>query len=402
MKGPRKYSISNAQCSTDRAGTRIEHSLLSIPHWVFSLWPGTGGTRGPDVSSTYPFPLSPFSPFILHASSFILFVLGVSTAWACDSGTVRDAAFHAPRDVHRLYLIANRDDADADAMEQRLETWLEGNGKDLNVELVRIAADDPSVRWTDYDIPSAPSDVPVVALIGQFPSPPRAFVIDLWTPGPSDEDLAVLTDSPVRQRIREGLLNYWAVVVLAAQAGDSAAAFQPMLEAVTKRWAEEQSPGVTVVRLDRTDPRERTLCSFAGIRPDGPVWAGVVFGRGRLLAPPLEGDSVTEAHLNQLIAGLAAQCTCLQESLVMGLDVPLTWNEALDAQVVALAPPQGYVEMTIDDQVAAIETQLEAEVPDEAGGVLAITLVPLALAALAALAAVALVVWRIRRQGADL
>jgi len=58
--------------------------------------------------------------------------------------------------------------------------------------------------------------------------------------------------------------------------------------------------------------------------------------------------------------------------------------------------------MTIDDQVAAIETQLEAEVPDEAGGVLAVTLVPLALAALAALAAVALVVWRVRRQGADL
>jgi len=319
-------------------------------------------------------------------------------AWPCDSGTVRDAAFQAPRDIHHLYVIANRDDAAAGETHQRLAAWLENDAKYLNVELVRITADDPAVRWTDYGIPSAPPSVPVVALMGEFASPRRSFVIHLWEPGPSNEDLALLANSPARKQIIQAILDYWAVVVFAPEAGGDGAAHRPMLEAVTKRWAEEQSPGVTVVRLDRTDAREATLCSFAGIRPDGPAWTGVVFGRGKLLAPPLEGEALTEADLNQLIGSLAAQCTCLQDSLVRGLDIPMAWNEALDAQVVALPPPQGYVEMTIESQVAAIETQLETEVPDEQRDVLAMTLAPLAAVAVVALGALALVVWRVKRR----
>ena len=319
-------------------------------------------------------------------------------AGACDSGTVRDAAFHSKRDIHHLYLIANSSDASADETHNRLEAWIEGDAKSLNVELVRIDADDPGVRWADYGIPSAPPSIPVVALMGEFPSPPRAFVIDYWEPGPTDDDLAALLTSPARERLTSAILDYWVVVLHSPGTDGNAKQLDGVFDAVAKRWAEEQSPGVTVVEFDRTDPHERLLCSFAGIRPSGPDWAGVVFGRGRLLAPPLQGDEITEDNLNGLIQGLAIQCTCLQEAMTLGLDIPMQWDEELDAKVTSLAPPGGYVEISIGERVAKIEAQLEAEVPDEERNVIATAVIPLAGAACVAIAAIAVVLWRSRRK----
>lgn len=317
--------------------------------------------------------------------------------WACDTGSVRDAALHAKRDVYHLCLIARRNDAAAEPALKQLEAWLHGDADQLNVELERIDADDANVRWRDYGIPSVPPSLPVVALIGEFPSPRRTFVIDHWEPGPSANDLAALRTSPVREAIKEAIISRWAVILYAPGPGKDKDAVEAALQAVDRKWAEDQPPGLSVIRFDRADPRERLLCAFAGIRPSGPDWAGVVFGRGKLMAPPLLGEDITEQNLNELLGGLAAACTCLQQSMTLGLDIPMAWEPALDAKIAAVAPSQGYVEKTLDPPGApARAAALVEDVPRADRHIVTTAVVPLICAGLAAVIAIVLVVWRTR------
>ena len=146
------------------------------------------------------------------------------SAHACDSGTVRDAAFKAKRDIHLLCVIANAGDPAAEQTYERLDTWLQGGAHDLNIRLERVNADDDSVRWPDLGIPTVPPNLPVVTLAGRLQR--RSFVIDHWEPAPSDEDLALLRTSPARERITKAILDYFGVrglptyVVLLPKAGD--------------------------------------------------------------------------------------------------------------------------------------------------------------------------------------
>ncbi len=318
--------------------------------------------------------------------------MGVLTApvWACAIGTVRDAGFQGDRNVHRMCIIANTDDASAQEMYDRLATWLRDSGEEMNIDLFRVNADDPGVLWSSFGIPSAPPSLPVVALVGLSPATRMPFIIDYWEPGPSDEDLATLESSPVRDRIKEEVVDAWAVLLYSPGKASDENASQAALDAVSAKWSLEQPQGVTIIRLDRNDPRERLLCAFTGIEPSGPDWAAVVFGRGKLMAPPLLGDDINENNLNRLIEGLTVPCTCLQDQTALGFDIPMTWDDTLDTMVAALAPPIGYVEIPIEEQLAA----LEAEVPDEEGRMLYATLISLATVAAAAVCATGFMIWR--------
>lgn len=313
---------------------------------------------------------------------------------ACETGTVRDAAFQQPRNIHRLYVIADAGDVSASTIHDRLRAWLAGFDAKMNIELRRVNADDPSVLWQALGIPSVPPRLPVVALVGLSPATRLPFVIDHWEPAPSEDDLAALQSSPVRELVKKEIVDYWAVILHSPGVGPDHGASQAALDAVAKKWAGEQPPGIKVVRFDRNDPRERLLCAVTGIDPSAPDWAGVVFGRGKLMAPPLVGKEITESNLNALLERLTELCTCLQDSVSLGLDIPMLWDEGLDAKVAVIAPPLRYVEVTIDGQLA----ELEAEVPDEGRRALALTLIPLGAAMMGAVAVVTLTVWRGKRE----
>jgi len=270
---------------------------------------------------------------------FCLGLLGVMAglrAGACDSGTVRMASFSEPREVHKLCVIANAGDAAGDALHARLETALAGYGAELNLELVRVKADDPALDWRALALPSVPPSLPVTVLVGLDSVQRRPFLIDHWEPAPTDDDLAALLGSPVREAVKREVAAHWAVLLYARGAGADAGATESVVRDAAKRWAEKQPPGVAVVPLDRTDPKERLLRAFIGLAAAGPDWVGVVFGRGKLMAPPLEGTAITEANLDRLIGLLLQPCTCLQAGTSLGVDIPMVWAEALDATVVAL------------------------------------------------------------------
>lgn len=324
--------------------------------------------------------------------AFAAFILPYCAA-ACDSGTVRDAAFHSKRDAHRLCVFAHDGDAAAEAMSARLEQWFQKQPPGFNVTPERVNADDPTVAWPDYGIPSIPPALPVTALIGRFNALRRTFVIDHWESALTEEDLAVLRTSPAREALKRALVDYWAVL-LYAPARQSPRALQPIFDAVTAKWAQEQSPGVTVARFDRNDPKERVLCAFAGLEPDGPDWVGVVFGRGKLMAPPLSGEDITEPGLNKLVGALAVPCTCLQEFTTPGLDIPMVWEPELDRKFASiLANPLGYTEITFEKQAEA----LAEEVPDASRRMIMMALAAVTVFGAAALIVTGWLIWRARR-----
>lgn len=286
----------------------------------------------------------------------------------CCETLVRDAAFRAPRDVHRLCVMAPSGDPAAKSAIDRLSDWLAGDARDLNVELVAVDTDAADIRWTDYGIPSAPPSVPVVVLVGRNKEVGQNFVIDHWEPDLSADDLEALLSSPSREVIQQKLGQCLAVLlhVPAADSGDSGETnSQSTLNRAVERWSERTKLKLAVVRLDREDPRERLMLSFLGVRPDGPDWVGVVFGRGKLMAPPLVDAEITPERLGTLIDQLVQDCSCSKPLPSMGVDLPMLWNDELDETFVAISDPEadaedGYVELALPDLSEESENSITA------------------------------------------
>jgi len=337
-----------------------------------------------------------------------LLVFAPDVCRACDSGTVRDAALRAEREAYRLCVFVDSGDEAAAGEIARMNSRLDDLEAELNVEVVRVNVDEPGIDWKTYGIPSAPPETPVAALIGVGGFPRQAFVLDHWQPYPTDAELDAIKSSPIREKIKDGIVSHWAVLLYSPgdpSLGADGTRPDGIFEAVEEEWAEKQSPGVVTVRFDRSDPAERMLRAFTGIEPGGPAWAGIVFGRGKALAPPLTGSAITQENLGRLLDRLVAQCTCLQESTVLGLDIPMTWDARLEEVVAALEPVGGYYE-TVLDPVGQVSPQLApapaaAPPQPEAGGhVLYLAVIAAVVVAFAALAGTGFVIYRARREGA--
>jgi len=272
---------------------------------------------------------------IIPAAALLAASLFVPAAQGCEDQIVRDAAFGFPRDVHILAVMAPAGDPRGGEIYDRLEQWSSESGRDLNVALCRIDPEDPGVRWQDYGIPSAPPSTPVVVMTGSG-SPGRPnFLIDHWEPGPDEADLRVLESSPARERIRSELARRLAVLVHVPGNESTPGAVGELVASVAESWSGKEPSGVAVVRLERSDERERLLLSFMGARRTGPDLVGVVFGRGKMM-PPLRGEGITRERLNELLGVLVGDCSCLQSPGSLGADLPLIWNESHDQAVVAL------------------------------------------------------------------
>jgi hypothetical protein len=284
-----------------------------------------------------------------------------ASAVACYDLTVRDTAFGVPRDVHRLCVMAQADDPAGQTLRGQLADWFETHGASLNVELVEVVADDPEVRWDEYGIPSAPPSLPVVVLAGSRYRERRGFYIDHWEPGPTTDDFDAIRTSPARERIRSEVMRNLAVLLYVPGTDADAGSAEPVLDAVVKRWSRRLPLGLSIVRVDRADERERVLLSFIGVREQGPDWVAVVFGRGKIM-PPLQGPDITEPRLDELITLAAGECTCLRHPSSMGVDIPMMWDEKNDAGVVPLRTGIGDLELAWGDpaQLGVRTTQQHA------------------------------------------
>jgi hypothetical protein len=265
----------------------------------------------------------------------VLCILALRPALACDDLTVRDAAFTEPRDVHCLYVLASGADATAKATLEGLQRWLQTSAPDLNVEAIGVSADAPELSWREMGIPSAPPSLPVVILTGRMALERRTFLVDHWEPGPGPADLEILKTSPARDALRKEVGRRLAVLLYCPGTGPDREVEGKVIESAAQKWSRKESLGVSVVRLDRADERERVLLSFTGIGKEGPDWLAVVFGRGKIL-PPILGKEITEERIDEDLAQLVEECTCLRSAASLGVDLPLLWEQTLDEAALPL------------------------------------------------------------------
>ncbi len=273
-------------------------------------------------------------------------------ACACDEGMIRDAAFDQPRDTYRLCVINRDDDAAGHDIAERLGSWLETTDAALNLETRFVAANDPEVRWGDYGLPAAPPELPVVVLVGKRPANPhnvharQNFYIDHWQPEPTPAELQTLFSSPARSALRQELGRNLAVIVQVPGTSGRQEDTRQVVNSICQAGFGRQAWEVSSILVDRHDPRERLLLNFLGIRPEGPDWVGVVFGRGKFMTPPLTGNEITAAGIETLLATLAADCTCSQSPSRLGVDLLMRWEPADNRTVVHLAAETSAAEQT--------------------------------------------------------
>jgi hypothetical protein len=267
----------------------------------------------------------------------------VASVRACESATLRDAAFNEPRDVHRLCVIGKANHLATRTLHDQLASWLKSSGAGLNLELMAAWVDDPNAAWAEYGIPSAPPTCPVVVLAGRRTFDRKSFFVDHWELGPTAAELELLRRSPAREVIRREVGRRLALLLYVPGTDDGAGRAAKVLEATIATWAKKEPAGLKVVRVDRSDPNERLLLSFIGVRQAGPDWVAAVFGRGKL-TPPLQGTEITESRLDDLIQPLVGECTCMRPPASMGVDLLMLWDDVLDKAVVKLrtdsAPPK--------------------------------------------------------------
>ena len=311
-----------------------------------------------------------------------------ASAFPCDT-TIREEAFSRDRDVHRLAFMSGPRETSDQAAFAEMEKWLTNEGASFNAKLEWVNAGDPQTPWEkSYGIPSAPPSLPVAVLIGADKTESaRSFVIDHWEPGPNADDLAAMLDSPVRKAIRRDLGGHWAVLLFSPGTGPDSASGLSVAESLAKKWSESHPPGVSIVTLDREDPAERLLINFAGIAPDGPDWLGIVFGRGKLMAPPLQGEEIGEGNLDGMITQVMEACTCMRPPDRMGVDIPMTWEPDLELTILDLEsdlpPPENPAGLLGSNEISPREQNYWT-----------ITLIALGAAALAAIIASIFVVIR--------
>ncbi len=310
-------------------------------------------------------------------------------ASACDTGTVRDAAFHAKRDNYRLVVVTPPAAENAEASKAALEAWFVEQRLALNVRLDWVESGDPAAL-VEYGIQSSAEDLPTAWLCGWHPVRRAPYAAYHWPGIPSEDALEALRATPSLAKARKALLDHWAVLIFARGEGPDRA---PVVTQVARNWAEQHPPGIAVVHLDRHDPREALFCAIAGVLSDSPDWAGIVYGKGKLLLPTLTGDDISVEHLDGLLQRLPVPCTCLQQAMAPGLDLPLHWDSALDAGYTALTGTAGYTEISLDQKVAP----LMADLPPDDARIGVVVLLPLALLGALAIASVAAMIIRLRR-----
>lgn len=285
----------------------------------------------------------------------ILLLAGSPKVHACDTGTVRDSAFSSARDNYWIGMAFDKSDSDSQKRYDELSTWLAEHGNALNIKIEQILPDDAMYLRLRYGVTTPPTEFPITYFAGHHPAAPRPVTFFEWTPAPEITLFENLKANSVFASIRKNTTEHWATVLYARGTGQNK---QKEVSTVVEEWKRSHAPGVALIELDHQNPEHEFLCAVTGIKEEGEDWVGVVFGKGRLLTPVLVGDAISSRELDRMLNRLTIPCTCLQAETVFGFDLPMFWDTGQEKAYAQLAAPVGYMEMTLDDKLDSIMTEM--------------------------------------------
>jgi len=217
----------------------------------------------------------------------------------------------------------------------------------VKLEIVNIdeKKDSITLYYLDkYNIHSFPSALFVSpqgkSILCSFSYPGRSF----------DESVWLLLENFVSSAVRESIINhllqsYCVVLVVEGKnvtqnqnaLNEAKEAIRRISETLDQMPKVVNSPPALLVIPYEIIHDERILLMSLGIKEKEPIEPSVaiIYGRGRIIGPVLQGEQITKKILFNLLTVVGADCECgLDQSWILGRMIPLRWESSVQSELV--------------------------------------------------------------------
>ena len=267
---------------------------------------------------------------------FIFCFCNTLIAYSCRY-TIREIGYSdIGSEPHYLYIFTNSETSEKEI--SSIHNLSHSILNETNVKLKLFDADKEK-----YNIKSFPSGVFVFPggeyMIFSLKQAGRSLYESVWML------LDNLVTSTCRKTIKAKLLQAYCVVLVVE--GDNRQQNETVLFETKKAVREitrmlDQMPKVVdsppaVVVLPRKDiPDERLLLTSLGIteKETGMPSVAILYGRGRIMGPVLQGDLISRDIIHNLLSIVGADCECgLDHSWILGRMIPLRWESSVQNEL---------------------------------------------------------------------
>lgn len=220
------------------------------------------------------------------------------------------------------------------------------NETNVKLKLVNVDEENDSVTLyylNKYNIRSFPSALFVFpegeSMICSFSYPGRSFDESVWLL------LENLVSSAFRKSIIDQLLRSYCMVLVVEgkntpenknairEANEAVREISKTLYQMPK--VVNSPPGILVIPHEKTY-EERILLISLGIKAEEAIepFVAVIYGRGRIMGPVLQGDQITKRKVFNLLTVVGADCECgLDHFWILGRMIPLRWKPSVQSEL---------------------------------------------------------------------
>ncbi len=284
--------------------------------------------------------------FFLNCIFFIFFVIfsfSLNT-FACRY-TVREIGFSDIGSLpYYLYVFTNAETSGKDISMVKKLSYILFNESNVETKLVNVDKEKTSATMDyikKYNIRTFPSAVFVLpegeSMFYSFNIPGRSLNESVWI------KLENLVSSPFRESVKKKLLHAYCVVLVVE--GKNKLKNKSVIRKVNEVIREitmtldqmpkivNSPPDILVMPYKNTSD-EKILLMSLGIteeETDEPSVA-IIYGRGRIMGPVLQGEDVTKNKISNLLTIVGADCECgLDNSWMLGRMIPMRWGPSVQS-----------------------------------------------------------------------
>lgn len=284
-----------------------------------------------------------------YGTLFIAFLIGVFyplNTSACRY-TIREIGFSDIGSMpYHIYVFTRSDMPEDDISTIEKLSFALLYETNVKLEIVNVDKEKDSITqyYLDkYNIQSFPSALFVFpegeSMICSFSYPGRSFNESVWLL------LENLVSSAFRKSIIDQLLRSYCVVLVVEgkntskninairEANEAIREISKMLDQMPK--VVNSPPGILIIPHEKTH-KERILLMSLGIKIEEAIepFVAIIYGRGRIMGPVLQGDQITKRKVFNLLTVVGADCECgLDHFWILGRMIPLRWESSVQSEL---------------------------------------------------------------------
>ena len=286
----------------------------------------------------------------IHKKLLVTCLIGVLYSlniFACRY-TVREIGFSDIGSIpYILYIYTKSDMPEKDNSTIKKLSYALLYETNIKIEIINIDEERDSITQyylNKYIIHSFPSALFVSpygeSMICSFNYPGRSFDKSVWLL------LENIASSTIRNSITDMLLRSYCIVLMieGKDAGKNENTLHKAKEAISEISGlldqmpkiVNSQPGILVISHEKIH-EERILLMSLGIKAEKIVEPSIaiIYGRGRIIGPVLQGEQITQKRLFNLLSVVGADCECgLDQSWILGRMIPLRWESSVQSELV--------------------------------------------------------------------